>query len=250
MLVSIITPVHNSERYVAEMLQSVIDQTYQEWELIIVDDFSSDQSAAIISEFATKDYRIRFIQSEKNVGAAEARNVALRKAQGEYIAFLDSDDMWHSTKLEKQVTFMQQHGYAFSFSAYERVNQDNTEVVNRVGVPASIGYRGFLRNTIIGTLTVMIDKRKTGYFEMPDIRSSHDMALWCEILKRGFRAYGLNETLAYYRIVEDSNTAQKWKAAKDVWRVYRNIEHLNLLESSFYFMGYAFHAVKKRITNS
>ena len=247
MFISVITPVHNSSDYIADTINSVIDQTYQNWEMILVDDFSSDNSVEIIRMFQEKSNKIKLIQSDTNVGAAEARNIALRQAKGDYIAFLDSDDMWLPNKLERQTQFMKSNNYAFSFTAYQRVNEDNKKTINRIGVPKSIGYNGFLRNTIIGTLTVMIDKRQTGYFEMPNIRSSHDMALWCDILKRGFKAYGINEVLAYYRIVGDSNTARKWKAAKDVWRVYRDIEKMSWVKSAFNFSLYAFNALKKRI---
>ena len=245
--ISVITPVHNSSNYIADTINSVINQTYQNWELILVDDFSSDNSVEIIQAYQEKCNNIKLIQSDTNVGAAEARNIALRQARGDYIAFLDSDDMWLPNKLERQTQFMKSNNYAFSFTAYQRVNQNNTKTINRIGVPKSIGYNGFLRNTIIGTLTVMIDKRQTGYFEMPNIRSSHDMALWCDILKRGFKAYGIDEVLAYYRIVGDSNTAKKWKAAKDVWRVYRDIEKMSWVKSAFNFSLYAFNALKKRI---
>lgn len=247
MYISVITPVHNSSDYIADTIDSVINQTHQNWEMILVDDFSSDNSVEIIQAYQGKDDKIRLIQSNTNVGAAEARNIALRQAKGDYIAFLDSDDIWLPNKLERQLQFMKSNNYAFSFTAYHRVNQSNTEIINRIGVPKYIGYKGFLRNTIIGTLTVMIDKRQTGYFEMPNIRSSHDIALWCDLLKRGFKAYGINEVLAYYRLVGDSNTAQKWKAAKDVWRVYRNIEKLSFPESVFNFCFYTFNALKKRI---
>ena len=247
MFISVITPVHNSSDYIADTINSVINQTYQNWEMILVDDFSADNSVEIIQAYQEKSNKIKLIQSDTNVGAAEARNIALRQAKGDYIAFLDSDDMWLPNKLERQTQFMKSNNYAFSFTAYQRVNQNNTKTINRIGVPKFIGYNGFLRNTIIGTLTVMIDKRQTGYFEMPNIRSSHDMVLWCEILKRGFKAYGINEVLAYYRIVGDSNTAKKWKAAKDVWRVYRDIEKLSWVKSAFNFSLYAFNALKKRI---
>ena len=245
--ISVITPVHNSSVYIGDTINSVINQTYQNWEMILVDDFSSDNSVEIIQAYQEKSNKIKLIESDTNVGAAEARNIALREAKGDYIAFLDSDDMWLPNKLEKQIQFMKSNKYAFSFTAYQRVNQNNTKTINRIGVPKSIGYNGFLRNTIIGTLTVMIDKRQTGYFEMPNIRSSHDMALWCDILKRGFKAYGINEVLAYYRIVDDSNTAKKWKAAMDVWLVYRDIEKMSWIKSAFNFSLYAFNALKKRI---
>lgn len=247
--VSIITPSYNSSLFISHTIQSVLSQSYQNWEMIIVDDCSSDNSVKIIKEFKKKDKRIKLIPLYKNVGAAEARNIALREASGKFIAFLDSDDMWYPYKLEKQLAFMQNNEYPFTYTAYERINQDNSRIINNIYVPHKISYNEFLKNTIIGTLTVLIDKQKTGYFEMPNIRSSHDMALWCKLLKKGFNAYGLNEILSSYRIVDSSNTAKKWKAAKDVWIVYREIEHLNILKSTYYFICYAFNAVLKRITN-
>ena len=198
--ISVITPVHNSSDYIGDTINSVINQTYQNWEMILVDDFSSDNSVEIIQAYQEKSNKIKLIESDTNVGAAEARNIALREAKGDYIAFLDSDDMWLPNKLERQTQFMKSNNYAFSFTAYQRVNQNNTKTINRIGVPKSIGYNGFLRNTIIGTLTVMIDKRQTGYFEMPNIRSSHDMALWCEILKRGFNIIVFAHTIEYNHI--------------------------------------------------
>ena len=235
-LVSIITPSYNSSAFVAVTINSVIKQTYTNWEMLIVDDCSTDNSVEIIRNYISIDARIILIANDKNVGPAEARNIALRRAKGDYIAFLDSDEL----------EFMQQKEIAFSYTAYERITEDG-KYVNIIKVPKRISYYRFLRNTIIGTLTVMIDKTKTGYFEMPDLRSSHDMALWCNFMKQGFKAYGINEVLASYRIVSNSNTAKKWKAAKDVWNVYRSTEHLNLFFASINFIGYVFNAIKKRM---
>lgn len=247
--VSVITPSYNSSLYISHAIHSVQSQSYQNWEMIIVDDCSSDNSVELIKEFKKKDKRIKLIPLSKNVGAAEARNIALRNASGKFIAFLDSDDMWYPDKLEKQLAFMQNNDYAFTFTAYERINHDNSRKINNIYVPQKINYNKFLKNTIIGTLTVLIDKQKTGYFEMANIRSSHDMALWCKLLKKGFNAYGLNEILSIYRVVDSSNTAKKWKAAKDVWIVYRENEHFNILKSTYYFIFYAYNAVLKRVTN-
>lgn len=245
-MVSIITPSYNSSRFISETIESVIIQTFKNWEMIIVDDCSKDNSIEIIERYQQRDNRIKLITLSKNVGAAEARNIALREAKGDYIAFLDSDDLWYPEKIEKQLLFMKEKDIAFSFASYKRITE-NGEYLNMVNVPKKIAYRQFLRNTIIGTLTVMIDKEKTGYFEMPLIRSSHDMALWCNIFKRGFKAYGIQEPIAIYREVSTSNTAKKWKAAKDVWKVYRKHESLNIISSLFYFTGYAINAILKRV---
>jgi teichuronic acid biosynthesis glycosyltransferase TuaG len=244
-LVSIITPSYNSSRFIEECVDSALSQTYDNWELIIVDDCSADNSVQIIKKY--NDKRIQLIELDGNVGAAEARNVAIRQAKGKYIAFLDSDDLWEPQKLEKQISFMQKKDIVFSFSTYQPMSEDGSKLYSIIHAPKIITYSSYLKNTIIGCLTVVIDREKTGDFEMPNIRSSHDMALWLLIMRRGFSAYGLDENLASYRIVSTSNTSIKWGAAKDVWKVYREIEKLSLFYSSRCFLNYAFNALVKRI---
>jgi len=246
-LVSIITPSYNSSRFIVECVNSVISQTFQNWEMIIVDDCSNDNSKDIISVLSAKDERIKSILLEENTGAAEARNIAIMKAKGKYIAFLDSDDIWNEDKLEKQIAFMNEKDIAFSFTSYQPISEDGKTKYSVIIASKKMSYHSYLKNTIIGCLTVIIDKEKTGDFQMPNIRSSHDMALWLLIMKRGFSAYGLDENLAYYRIVSTSNTSKKWKAAKEVWDVYRKQEKLNILYSIYCFIGYAFNAIKKRV---
>ena len=246
-LVSIITPSYNSSKFIEECVNSVISQTYLEWEMIIVDDCSIDNSRNLITKFAKEDDRIKPIFLEENVGAAEARNIAIKKSQGKYIAFLDSDDLWKNNKLEKQLSFMNERNIAFSFTSYQPISENGMDKYSVIKVPYQIDYHSYLKNTIIGCLTVVIDRDKTGNFEMPNIRSSHDMALWLLIMKRGFSAYGLNKNLAYYRIVSTSNTSKKWKAAKEVWDVYRKVEQLNIVYSAICFVGYVYNAIKKRV---
>lgn len=245
--VSIITPTYNSSQFIAETIESVLAQTYFDWEMIIVDDCSTDDCVDKIKQYCIKDNRIKLVLLTKNVGAAEARNVALRQAKGRYIAFLDSDDIWVNDKLERQLAFMQDNGYAFTFSAYDQMGEQGEKLNKVISVPQSISYNQYIRNTIIGCLTVVIDREKTGDFRMPLIKTSHDMALWLLIMKRGFKAYGLNDVMATYRLVSTSNTAKKLKAVKDVWKVYREIEQLSVLEASFNFCGYVFNALKKRL---
>lgn len=245
--VTIITPSYNSNRFIKNTIESVLKQTYTEWEMLIVDDCSSDNSVEIINEFVTIDSRIKLIINTENKGAAESRNVAIRQATGRFIAFLDSDDLWYPNKLEKHLEFMLRNDYEFTFSAYDLITESGDALNKVINVPPRISYNGYLRNTIIGCLTVVIDRDKVGYFEMPLIRSSHDMALWLLILKRGFKAYGLSECLATYRLVSNSNSAKKVKAAKDVWKVYREFEHLSIIKSAFCFLGYAVNGVLKRI---
>lgn len=223
----------------------MIAQTYTNWEMLIVDDYSADNSLQILKKY--NDKRIQLIELDKNVGASESRNVAIRKAKGKYIAFLDSDDLWEPQKLEKQISFMETEGIAFSFSTYQPMSDDESKLYSIIHAPKIVTYSSYLKKTIIGCLTVVIDREKTGGFEMPNIRSSHDMALWLLIMRRGFDAYGLDENLARYRIVSTSNTANKWRAAKDVWKVYRQFEKLSFFYSIWCFLNYAFNAIIKRI---
>lgn len=245
--VSIITPSYNSSHFIENCIKSVLSQSFNDWELLIVDDCSKDNSLNLIKSITKGDDRIQLIALDENVGAAEARNIAIRQAQGSYIAFLDSDDVWKSDKLEKQLAFMKSENIAFSFTSYQPMSENGNDFYAVIQAPKSITYKQYLRNTIIGCLTVIIDREKTGDFEMPNIRSSHDMALWLLIMKRGFKAYGLQDNLAFYRIVSSSNTAKKWKAAKEVWDVYRKVEKLSIIHSALNFLGYAFNAVKKRM---
>ena len=244
-LVSIITPSYNSSRFIEECVGSVLSQTYDNWEMLIVDDYSADNSLQILKKY--NDKRIQLIELDKNVGASESRNVAIRKAKGKYIAFLDSDDLWEPQKLEKQISFMETEDIAFSFSTYQPMSDDESKLYSIIHAPKIVTYSSYLKKTIIGCLTVIIDREKTGVFEMPKIRSSHDMALWLLIMRRGFDAYGLDENLARYRIVSTSNTANKWRAAKDVWMVYRQFEKLSFFYSIWCFLNYAFNAIIKRI---
>lgn len=246
-LVSIITPCYNSDRFINECIYSVLEQTYIHWELLIVDDASEDSSKQLINAFVEKDCRIRSFFLEKNVGVAEARNVAISKAKGRYIAFLDIDDVWKKEKLTEQIGFMKHHDIAFSFSSYQPISEDGNQIFKEIEAPLIMDYNLFLKNTIIGCLTVVLDKYKIGDFRMPNLRTSQDMALWLSIMRNGFRAYGIQNSLAYYRIVETSNTANKLKVAKGVWNIYRIQEDLGYLRSVWCFLNYAFNAIKKRI---
>lgn len=247
-LVSIITPVYNAERFIEETIKSVKAQTYSEWELILVDDYSTDNSNDIIMKYSKEDERIRYIKLEKNSGAAVSRNTAIANAKGRYIAFLDSDDIWYHNKLEKQINFMKREDIAFSFTSYELMKEDGTILNKVVKVPKEIDYNKYLKNTIIGCLTVVVDRFKIGDFKMPNIRSNQDMATWLYIMRdRGCNAYGLNECLAKYRLVNGSISNNKVKAAKSVWNVYRNIENLSIIKSSYVFIRYAISAILKRL---
>lgn len=239
-LVSIITPVYNSEKYIADTINSVLSQTYKNWEMLIVDDCSKDDTANVIAQF--NDPRIKYFKLSQNSGAAVARNEALEMAQGKYIAFLDADDMWKSEKLEKQLEFMIKNRIGFSFTSYEILKEQGNKVIK---VPKELNYIQFMKNTIIGTLTVMINKDIVGDIRLVDVKKDHDSMTWAKLLREGNIAYGLNESLAYYRKVEGSISNDKFKAVKNHWNNCRKIENLSVAKCLYYFLFYGINAVKK-----
>lgn len=239
-LISIITPVFNSEKYISDTIDSVLSQTYTNWEMIIADDCSSDNSAEIIKKYT--DNRIKYFKLETNSGAAIARNKALEKARGNYIAFLDSDDIWKPEKLEKQLRFMMEKDIGFSFTGYEILGDKNNKIIK---VPDTLNYDQFMKNTIIGTLTVMLSRKHVGDVRFVDVMKDHDSMTWAKLLREGNIAYGLNESLAYYRKVKGSISNNKIKAAKNHWNNCRKIERLSIPKCMYYFFFYVLNAIKK-----
>ncbi|MGP7816698.1 teichuronic acid biosynthesis protein TuaG [Niallia sp. 01092] len=246
-LVSIIMPSYNCKKYIQASVQSVLKQTYKNWELIIVDDCSTDGTQSLLRKVEKEDERIHVFYEKENGGAAVARNKALEHAKGRFVAFLDSDDKWKPNKLSVQLGFMKQHQYAFTFTAYEYMSEDAVLLGKIISAPKEVSYHDMLKNTIVGCLTVVIDRMKTGSIQMPNIRTRQDLATWLSILKKGHKAYGINEVLAEYRVGNLSISGNKWKAAQKTWYVYRQIEKLNFLQATWCFSHYAFHAVRKRL---
>lgn len=246
-LVSIITPSYNSSRTIRETIESVKKQTYHNWELIIVDDHSSDKTLEIIKREQENERRIRIIPLEKNAGAANARNVAIKNAKGDYIAFLDSDDLWSPNKLTEQIKFMEENGYAFTYTSYEHINEEGSQLGETIKAKPRMDYHDMLkRKGTIGTLTVVLNRKKIKVdISMPEIETSEDFALWLKILKSGIVAYGIPKVLAYYRIGSGQISGNKLKAAKRVWYVYRHIEKLNILSAFRYFCHYTKYGIKK-----
>ena len=248
-LVSIITPIYMCEKFVKDTIECVLKQTYDNWELLMVDDCSLDSSADIVKKYAIADSRIKYTKLKNNSGAAVARNKALHESKGRFIAYLDADDLWKKEKLEKQVKFMLENKYAFTCTDYEKLDENGNSLNKIVKIPRKVNYNLFLRNTIIQTVGVMVDAKLTGkkILEMPNIRRRQDAATWCQLLKNGFDCYECPETLSYYRVVSNSLSSNKFKAIKMNWYWYRKIEKLSLWKTCYCFTGYAFNAVKKRI---
>lgn len=243
-MVSIITPSHNAEKFIAQTIESVLAQTYQEWEVIVVDDLSSDNTVQIIEDYAQNDPRIKLIKLEQKSGPAVARNRAIEASRGQYIAFLDADDLWMSEKLEKQISFMIKHDLAFTYSSYKVINVEDESLTTFVTLP-EISYESMLKTCSVGCLTAVYDREKIGKMYMPKLPKRQDYALWLSILKKIGATKGLLEPLACYRIGQTSVSSNKINAAVWQWKVYRDVEQLGLAKSIYYFANYAYFGIKK-----
>ncbi len=246
-LVSIIMPCYNAESYVAQSIESVLAQTYDNWELLITDDVSTDKSVEILTQYCTKDDRINVLVPDYHQGIARTRNMSISRAKGRFVAFLDSDDVWYPEKLEKQIKFMLENDLAFTYSSYEVIDYQGKTKKHKVKDAGVMSYNRYLRNTIICCGTVVIDRDKTGHFATPIIKTSEDMSLWLSIMKRGFHAYPVPGPLHKYRITPGSASSNKFNAACDVWRVYRKIEKLSLPKSIISFVCYLSNAAIKHV---
>ena len=246
-LVSVIMPCYNMERFIADTINSVIHQTFTDWELLITDDASTDKTVAIVQSMTEQDARIRLTVNTTHLGIAASRNNCIKASHGRFLAFLDADDLWHPDKLQRQLQFMMERKIGFSYSSYDLVDESGTPMKKIIHTAGDLDYNAYLRNTIIGCSTVMIDIDLVGQVIVPDFRTSEDSATWLNILKRGFKAYAINEALTSYRIRSHSASSNKFKAAADLWKVYRKNEQLSFLKTFYYFCCYTFNAIKKRL---
>jgi teichuronic acid biosynthesis glycosyltransferase TuaG len=237
-LVSIITPAFRAARFVDDSIKSVMAQDHKSWEMFVVDDCSPDDTARRVEEWTKRDSRIHLIRQPRNGGPAAARNAALEASTGRYAAFLDSDDYWLPQKLSRQIEFMGTRDAAMSFTAFRRITEDGSRLGRLIGVPKQLTYRQLLGDTAIATSTAMIDRAKTGPLQM---RRAYydDFVLWLSLLRRGHVAHGLNEDLMRYRVVGKSVSRNKSKSAREVWKTYREIEQLNILDSAWCFANYS-----------
>lgn len=233
-LVSIITPTYNCAKFIARTLDSVQAQTYQNWEMIIVDDRSQDNTKEIIEKYVKSDYRIKYHLLDVNSGAAVARTTAMKLAKGSYMAFLDSDDIWVSDKLEKQIKWMEENGYAFSCTAYEQIDEDDNLLGKTIKTIKKTDYNRLLLDCPVGNSTVMYDVDKMGKFEVPNIRKRNDDALWLQMLKKEKYIWGMPEVLMKYRVRQNSISSSKLSLLKYHWILYREVEHLSVLRSAFH----------------
>ena len=248
--ISIVVPVYNAEKYIEQTVDMVMRQTFTDWELILVEDCSKDNSAEVLRslESELQDARIRVIYREKNEGAAKARNTGIDAATGRYLAFLDADDIWMENKLSDELAFMQNKQAAFVFTAYEFGDENAVGTGKIVKVPEILTYKKALSRTIIFTSTTMLDVSVLGkdLVKMPAV-PSEDTATWWRILRSGYVAYGYPEVTTIYRRPPQSLSSNKGTAVYRIWYLYREVEKLPVIASMIYFVGWAFRATLRRL---
>ena len=244
-LVSVIIPVYNASKYLERTLQAIFSQTYKNLEIVIVDDRSKDNSAEIVAKYRSEHPEIVYHLQEQNMGAAVARNTALEMAKGRYVAFLDSDDVWLSEKIERQLDLMKEKDAAFSYTAIEMIDEDDNLIKSKLKVKEQINYRFLLHNTMIATSSVVVDRAKLGDFRMPLRRSGQDYATWLQLLRDGTIAYGINEVFVRYRRSGNSLSSNKFKSVKQVWEIQTKDEKINKFAAFFHVICFTFNALKK-----
>ncbi len=248
--VSIVVPVYHAQNYIRNTMDCVLAQSYKDWEMFLVVDDPQDATINVIEQYIEEmqEKRIHVLVQEENKGAALARNRGVQEAKGRYIAYLDADDLWKMDKLEKEIAFLDEKQVAFAFTGYEFADENGVGLGKVVRVPEVLEYKEALRNTTIFTSTVMFDTQKIDkqLLVMPDVKSE-DTALWWKILRNGYKAYGLDENLVYYRRPSVSLSSNKLVAIKRIWNLYRNVEKLSLPYSCYNFCFWAVRAVLRRV---
>lgn len=242
-LVSIIMPCYNAQDYIEEAIRSVIQQHYKNWELIIINDRSSDNSQEIIERYQAKNIRIISLQNSNNIGAAQSRNRGVVLARGEYIAFLDSDDVWLEEKLSKQVALMQKNHIALCYSAYDVIDAQGVKT-STFHVPSRLSYSDILKTSTIGTLTTIYNAKTLGKYYFEEM-GHEDYVMKLQLLKRVAYAQGIDEPLAKYRVHTKSLSRNKFHAAQWQWKIYREVEQLSLVKSIYYFLHYTYFGIFK-----
>lgn len=245
-VVSVITPVWNAAATLTETVASVRAQTWPDWEMLLIDDGSTDESPALAAALAAADPRIRTLALPENRGAAAARNAGIRAARGRFIAFLDADDRWRPEKLARQLDFIAAGGHALVFASYQRMDEAGRPGAV-VPAPARVTRAELLHGNVIGCLTAIYDTAVFGKVEMPDIRRRQDYGLWLTLLSSVPAAQGVREVLADYRVSTASLSANKLVAAEATWRFYRDVEGMSLPRASYYFLSYATGATRRRL---
>ena len=227
----------NSEAYISETINSVIDQTYKNWELLLIDDGSTDKTLQIVNQFVSQYPNIKLLKNDTNLGAAIARNKGIEAAKGKYIAFLDADDVWKPQKLQVQIAFMKTQDCDVSFSSYQQINEMGKPLNKLIKALPELTYQKYLRSNYIGNLTGIYNAEVLGKIETPNLRKRQDWALWLQAIKKsGKPAKGIQESLAYYRVRKDAMSSNKINLLKYNYWVYRKGLGFSVLKSLFYML--------------
>ncbi len=254
-IVSIITPNYNGQKFIKNTIESVINQTFKDWEMLIVDDGSTDNSKKIINKYVHKDARIKLLTTDivkfpKFIqGPASARNTAIDAAQGRYIAFVDSDDLWYEDKLAKQILFLKENNYAIASTWYDIINELGEKVGENAPCDLKLSYEDLLKNCKVGCLTMMFDTQKIGkqFIDLNRYDKNADYSLWLKITKQGYNIYFLHNKLSAYRLVKGSISANKFKAIIHQWIMLRKVEKLNFLFALYNFFFYLKSGLSKKL---
>lgn len=244
-LVSVITPVYNDDKYIVRALDSVFAQTYKDIEIVLVDDNSKDRSAEIIKKYQRTHPEIVYYLQPRNMGAGHARNKALELASGQYVAFLDADDMWKPDKIEKQVKLLKEKKGAFCFTAIEMIDGDDKIIKEKRKIKEVVDYKFLLSNTMIPTSGVMVDRCVKGDFRMHLRRGGQDYATWLKLLRDGSKAYGIDEALVGYRIDGESLSSNKIKSIAQIWEIQTKDEGIGKITAGWNIVRWCWNSVKK-----
>lgn len=232
-LVSIVMPAYNSAAFIVESIRSVQEQSYSNWELLVIDDASQDETVEMVQELVQNDSRIRLHSLPANQGAGFARNIGIKAAEGEFICFLDSDDLWKSEKLEQQLEFMKKHGADVCYSSYELIHEDGSPVYKMIKALKELPFKKLLKANYIGNLTGIYNAKKLGKVYCPLIRKRQDWGLWLLATKKAGAARGVSQPLAYYRVRKQSISGNKWEMLKYNYKIYREVLGFSAMKSAF-----------------
>ena len=243
-LISVIMPAYNAEKYIEAAVQSVRSQTYTNWELLILDDCSTDDTAKIAGTFAEMDSRICLLRNSQNVGVARTRNRGIEVAAGQWVAFLDSDDVWHKEKLEKQLAVVSCTDADIVYCSYSLMNENAGHLSDFI-VPETTSYNDMLKESVLSCSTVLMRRSILMQHRFSAAYYHEDYALWLELLRSGYRAAASRQVLADYRVVKGSRSNDKLRSARNSWTIYRKVEKLSWQKSVNAFAAYAFHGLVK-----
>jgi len=244
-LVSVVIPVYNASKYLSRTLDSVLRQTYKNLEIILIDDCSKDDSLKIMYEYAEKDSRIKVLESEKNQGVAAVRNRGIQAANGEYIALLDSDDIWVEDKIKRQVKLLKETDAQIAYSSYSFIDENDNEILHPFIVPEETDYKQFLYVNCFSCSTILVESKLLKEHLFKNDFYHEDYLLWMELLRINIKNAGITDVLAYYRQVYGSRSHNKVNAAKQRWKIYRQALDMNLISSCLAMAGYVFYGIRK-----